>query len=208
MDHNFVRGDAFFARYSFEHERDFTPQNLPGFGAFDNNLTQNLTVSYTRMLSPGAVNTFWFGMSRLSMHRYSENNFTRDYVTQLGIQGVGFGGKGAWGMPWFAIQGYDGMGDSFAATPVQDWDTLLQFGDIWNRQLGRHSLRAGGDYRRFFLAVGGFFPKPGVFPIKKGFTTPPRPNHGTRAGPAPFPLGPPLGEQPQAGRSAHEPAPA
>ena len=199
MDHNFVRGDAFFARYSFGHERDFTPQNLPGFGAFDNNLTQNLTVSYTRMLSPGAVNTFWFGMSRLSMHRYSENNFTRDYVTQLGIQGVGFGGKGAWGMPWFAIQGYDGMGDSFAATPVQDWDTVLQFGDIWNRQLGRHSLRAGGDYRRFFWPMWGFFQNRGFYQFTNGFTTATGTNDGTGAALASFLLGLPVVKQRQAG---------
>ena len=157
VDHNFSGGDTFFGRYSFGHERDFTPQNLPGFGAFDNNLAQNLALSETHVFSPTTVNTFWFAMSRLSMHRYSENNFTHDYVSELGIQGVGFGGKGAWGMPWFAIQGYDGIGDSFAATPVQAWDTVLQAGDIWNRQLGHHSLKLGGDYRRFIWPMWGFF---------------------------------------------------
>ncbi len=199
IDHNFARGDAFFARYSFGHERDFTPQNLPGFGAFDNNLAQNLTVSHTHIVSPTTVNTFWFGLSRLSMHRYSENNFTNDYVTQLGIQGVGFGGKGAWGMPWFAIQGYDGMGDSFAATPVQDWDTVLQFGDIWNRQLGRHSLKVGGDYRRFFWPMWGFFQNRGFYQFTNGFTTATGTNDGTGAALASFLLGLPVVKQRQAG---------
>ena len=146
VDRNFARGDAVFARYSIGHELDFTPQNLPGFGAFDDNLAQNLTVSYTHLMAPVSVNTLYLGLSRLSMHRYSENNFTHDYVTQLGIQGVGFGGKGAWGMPWFALQGYSGFGDTFAATPVQDWDSVVQVGDIWHRQLSRHSVRIGGDY--------------------------------------------------------------
>ena len=199
IDRNFGGGDALFARYSFGHENDFTPQNLPGFGAFDNNLAQNLTISQTHILSPLTVNTFYFGLSRLSMHRYSQNNFTNDYVTQLGIQGVGFGGKGAWGMPWFAVQGYDGMGDSFAATPVQDWDTNLQFGDVWNHQMNRHSLKVGGDYRRYYWPMLGFFQNRGFYQFTNGFTTRTATNDGTGAGLASFLLGLPVVKQRQAG---------
>jgi hypothetical protein len=199
VDHNFREGDTLFARYSIAHETDFTPQNLPGFGAFDDNQVQNLTVSYTHILSPVSVNTLWFGMSRLSMHRYSENNFTNDYVTQLGIQGVGFGGKGAWGMPWFAVQGYDGFGDSFAATPVQDWDTVLQFGDTWNRQMGRHALKAGGDFRRFIWPMWGFFQNRGFYQFTNGFTTRTATNDGTGAALASFLMGLPAVKQRQAG---------
>lgn len=199
IDHNFRTGDALFARYSIGHEKDFTPQNLPGFGAFDDNQAQNLTVSYTHIISPVSVNTFWFGLSRLSMHRFSENNFVNDYVTQLGIQGVGFGGKGAWGMPWFAVQGYDGFGDSFAATPVQDWDTVLQFGDIWNHQMGRHALKAGGDFRRFIWPMWGFFQNRGFYQFTNGFTTQTATNDGTGAALAGFLLGLPAVKQRQAG---------
>lgn len=199
IDHNFSRGDSLFARYSLGREADFTPQNLPGFGAFDNNQAQNLTVSHTHIISPTAVNSFWFGLSRLSMHRYSENNFTNDYVSQLGIQGVGFGGKGAWGMPWFAVQGYDGIGDSFAATPVKAWDTVLQVGDIWNRQMGRHSLKVGGDYRRFFWPMWGFFQNRGFYQFTNGFTTRTATNDGTGAALASFLLGLPVVKQRQAG---------
>ncbi len=199
LDYNFAGGDTFFARYSAQSERDFTPQNLPGFGAFDSNLAQNSTISYTRVLSPSAVNTFWFGLSRLSMHRYSENNFTHDFVSELGIAGIGFGGKGAWGMPWFAVQGYNGIGDSFAATPVQDWDTVLQWGDIWSRQIGRHSVRLGGDYRYFFWPMWGFFQNRGFYQFTSGFTTRTATNDGTGAALASFLLGLPAVKQRQAG---------
>jgi hypothetical protein len=198
-DRNFGKGDALFARYSIGHESDFTPQNLPGFGAFDDNLAQNLTVSHTHILSPVSVNTIYFGLSRLSMHRYSENNFTNDYVTQLGIQGVGFGGKGAWGMPWFALQGYSGFGDSFAATPVQDWDSVLQVGDTWNRQFGRHSVKAGGDYRKYYWPMWGFFQNRGYYQFTNGFTTQTSTNDGTGSGLASFLLGLPVVRQRQAG---------
>ena len=38
-------------------------------------------------------------MSRLSMDHTSENNSKNDIVGQLGIEGIGFGGPGAWGTP-------------------------------------------------------------------------------------------------------------
>ena len=101
FDQNLPHGDALFARYSFEVERDFTPENLPGFGSFDNNMAQNVTLQYTHLISSTSVNVLWLGMSRLSMHRYSQD--TTDYVDELGIQGAGFGGQGAWGMPYVTV---------------------------------------------------------------------------------------------------------
>ena len=199
IDQNLRHGDALFGRYSFLSERDFTPENLPGFGSFDNNLAQNLTIQHTHLISSTSVNVLWFGMSRLSMHRYSQNNFTNDYVTQLGIQGVGFGGKGAWGMPYMAVQGYNPFGDSFAATPVQDWDTTLQVGDIWNKQWGRHSLKVGGDFRRYYWPMWGFFQNRGYYQFTNGFTTQTATNDGTGAALAGFLLGLPVVKQRQAG---------
>src|SRR5712691_5522843 len=43
FDQTFKRGDGLFARYSFSSERGFMPQNLPGFGAIHDNLSQNGT---------------------------------------------------------------------------------------------------------------------------------------------------------------------
>jgi len=56
------------------------------------------------------------------MDRTSQNDGVNDIVSALGIQGIGFGGKNAWGSPWFAVQGYTGIGDTFAATPMHAWD--------------------------------------------------------------------------------------
>jgi hypothetical protein len=199
IDQNLSHGDALFARYSFESERDFTPENLPGFGSFDNNLAQNMTLQHTHLISSTAVNVFWVGFSRLSMHRYSQNNFTNDYVSQLGIQGVGFGGQGAWGMPYVTVQGYNAFGDSYAATPVHDWDTTIQVGDIWNKQLGKHSLKVGGDYRNYDWPMWGFFQNRGYYQFTNGFTTQTATNDGTGAALASLLLGLPVVKQRQAG---------
>ena len=199
VDQNLPRGDALFARYSFLAERDFTPQNLPGFGSFDNNLAQNATLQYTHLISSTSVNVLWLGVSRLSMHRYSQDNFTDNYTAQLGIQGVGFGGQGAWGMPYVTVQGYNAFGDSYIGTPVHDWDTVLQAGDIWNKQWGRHSLKLGGDARDFDWPMWGFFQSRGYYQFSNGFTTQTATNDGTGASLASFLLGLPIVKQRQAG---------
>ena len=66
-----------------------------------------------------------------------ERKLANDIVSELGIQGVGFGGKGAFGAPWFNVQGYSGMGDSFAATPMHAWDTIVEGRDAFSWQTGR-----------------------------------------------------------------------
>lgn len=199
LDHNFGRGDSLFARYSIEHESGFTPVNLPGFGLFNDNLAQNLTVSYTHIFSGTTINNVSFGMSRLSMHEYSQNNFTHNYVAQLGIQGVSWGGEGAWGMPYFNVQNYSPIGDSYTATPVHDWDTFLDLQDTWSRQAGHHSLQIGGSYLPFFWPMWGFFETRGYYQFTNGFTTQTATNDGTGSGLASFLLGLPVVKQRQAG---------
>jgi len=134
FDQTFKRGDSLFARYSFSSERGFMPQNLPGFGANHDNLSQNGTVGWNHIFSPRLVNMGTITVSRLAMHRTSENSFTNDIVSQLGITGVGFGGEGAFGAPWFAVQGYSGMGDTYIATPMHAW---IRFSKRATRWVGR-----------------------------------------------------------------------
>ena len=126
MDRVFDSGDSVFVRYTAGDESGFTPQNLPGFGAFHDNLAQDGNISWNRVLSPNLVNTASVSASRLAMFRHSENNGNNDIVSQLGIQGVGFGGKGAYGAPYFNVQGYSGMGDTYLATPGHSWGTILE----------------------------------------------------------------------------------
>jgi len=199
FDHTLKRGDSFFARYSFSSERGFTPQNLPGFGAIHDNLAQNGTIGWTHVISPNIVNLASVTVSRLAMHRTSENSFTNDIVSELGITGIGFGGEGAFGAPWFNVQGYSGMGDTFIATPVQMWNTILEARDSLNWQVGRHSLKFGASYRYFIWPMWGFFQNRGYYQFTNGFTTETATNDGTGSALASFLLGLPAVKQRQAG---------
>jgi hypothetical protein len=199
IDRTFNRGDAILLRYSFSSENGFMPQNLPGFGAHHDNLSQNGTLSWTRLISPKMVNIGSITVSRLAMHRTSENSFTNDIVSELGITGVGFGGKGAFGAPWFNVQGYSGMGDTYIATPMHAWDTILEARDSLSWQAGRHSLKLGGSYRHFIWPMWGFFQNRGYYQFTNGFTTRTATNDGTGSALASFLLGLPAVKQRQAG---------
>jgi Carboxypeptidase regulatory-like domain len=199
FDQTLSGGDSLFARYSFSSERGFTPQNLPGFGALHDNLAQNGTIGWTRIINPNIVNIATVTVSRLAMHRTSENSFTNDIVSELGITGIGFGGEGAFGAPWFNVQGYSGMGDTFVATPMHAWDTILEGRDLLSWQIGRHSLKFGASYRRFIWPMWGFFQNRGFYQFTNGFTTQTATNDGTGSALASFLLGLPAVKQRQAG---------
>lgn len=199
FDHMLSGGDSLFARYSFSSERGFTPQNLPGFGALHNNLSQHGSVGWTKVISPTIVNIATITASRLAMHRTSENSFTNDIVSELGITGVGFGGEGALGAPWFNVQGYSGMGDSFIATPMHAWNTILEARDSLSWQVGRHNLKFGASYRHFIWPMWGFFQNRGYYQFTNGFTTQTATNDGTGSALASFLLGLPAVKQRQAG---------
>ncbi|HEX6045940.1 MAG TPA: carboxypeptidase-like regulatory domain-containing protein [Pyrinomonadaceae bacterium] len=199
VDHTFNSRDSLFARYSFSSEKGFMPQNLPGFGAFHDNLSQHGTIGWTRVISPTIVNIASVSVSRLAMHRTSENSFTNDIVSELGITGVGFGGEGAYGAPWFNVQGFSGMGDTFVATPMHAWNTILEARDALNWQVGRHSLKIGASYRRFIWPMWGFFQNRGYYQFTNGFTTQTATNDGTGSALASFLLGLPAVKQRQAG---------
>jgi hypothetical protein len=199
FDYNFTGGDSLAARYSASKENGFMPQNLPGFGAFHDNFSQHGSVSWNHIFSPAVVNTASLTVSRLAMHRSSENSESNDIISDLGIQGVGFGGQGAFGAPWFNVQGYSGMGDTFAATPMRAWDTILELRDHLSWQRGRHSLKFGGSYRNYIWPMWGFFQNRGYYQFTNGFTTQTGTNDGTGSALASFLLGLPAVKQRQAG---------
>ena len=199
VDQMFAHGDSLAGRYSGSSENGFMPQNLPGFGAIHDNRSQQGSVSWTRIISPRMVNIAAIAVSRLAMHRSSENSESNDIVSELGIKGVGFGGKGAFGAPWFNVQGFSGMGDTFAATPMHAWDTILEARDLLTWQVGRHSLKFGGSYRRYIWPMWGFFQNRGYYQFTNGFTTQTATSDGTGSALASFLLGLPAVKQRQAG---------
>jgi Carboxypeptidase regulatory-like domain len=208
VDQMLSNGDSIAARYSLSAERGFFPGEmppggvgslLPGFGSFSDNFSQQGNISWNKIISPTKVNTAAITFSRLAMHRYEENAYANDIVTQLGIQGIGFGGNGAYGAPYFNVQGYSPMGDNFSATPMKAWDTVIEGRDTLSLQEGRHSLKFGVAYTRYIWPMWGFFQNRGYYQFTNGYTTQTGANDGTGSALASFLLGLPAVKQRQAG---------
>jgi hypothetical protein len=207
VDHDFSNNDTAMARYSLGSENGFSPSNgststtanLPGFGANFDNLSQQAVISWNHAFTSNKLNTASLALSRLSMDHTSQNNNVNDIVGQLGIQGIGFGGPGAWGAPWFAAQGYTGIGDTFAATPMHAWDTTIELRDTFAWQRGHHALRFGGDARRYIWPMWGFFQNRGFYQFTNGYTTQFGFNDGSGSGLASLLLSLPTVKQRQAG---------
>jgi hypothetical protein len=207
VDHDFSNGDTAMVRYSLGAENGFSPssgvtsttENLPGFGAKFDNLSQQAVISWNHVFSSNRLNTASLAMSRLSMNRTSQNDDVNNIVGELGIQGIGFGGPGAWGAPWFAAQGYTGIGDTFAATPMHAWDTTVELRDTFAWQRGHHAIRFGGDARRYIWPMWGFFQNRGYYQFTNGYTSEFGFNDGSGNGFASLLLSLPTVKQRQAG---------
>ncbi len=199
VDHNFSNGDTLLVRYSAGGEHGFSPssgmtsttENLPGFGVNFNNLSQQAVGSWNHIFASNRVNTASLAVSRLSMDRTSQNDGVNDIVGALGIQGIGFGG--------IAAQGYTGIGDTFAATPMHAWDTMYEFRDTYAWQHGRHGIKFGGDYHWYTWPMWGFFQNRGYYQYTTGYTTEFGFNDGSGSGLASMLLSLPAVKQRQAG---------
>ena len=198
IDRNFGTGDTLYGRYSLGGENGFTPENLPGFGSFHDNLSQHFTTAWNHILSSSMVNTASFAMSRLAMHRDQENANKNDIIGELGIQGIGCCGKEAFGSPYFNVQGYSPIGDSYIATPMYPRDGLFEGRDTFSWQRGRHALKFGASYKRYIWPMWGYFQNRGYYQFTNGFTTQTATGDGTGNALASFELGLPAVRQRQA----------
>ena len=199
VDRDFSNGSTVFARYSAQGEHGFMPENLPGFGYFHDNLAQQGVLGLSLVISPRMLNTATLAISRLSMNHTTESANKNDIVSELGIQGVGFGGPGAWGAPYFTVQGFSPFGDSYSATPMHAWDTIIEGRDSLSWQTGKHTLKFGAVYQWYIWPMWGFFQNRGYYQFTSGFTTQTLTNDGTGSALASFLLGMPVVRQRQAG---------
>src|SRR2546426_3579178 len=126
IDHIFSNSDTLSSRYSLSSEHGFMPINLPGFGTSHDDFSQQGSLAWNRIITPNMVNIAALTFSRLAMSHFTQSAFSNDIVSQLGILGVGFGGPGALGAPWFNVQGFSGMGDTYAATPMRALVTTVE----------------------------------------------------------------------------------
>ena len=165
LDRAWGNGTLLYGRYSLSDETGFTPQNLPGFGAYHDNRVHNLTVTLLNPTTKRLLTETRFGFARMRMHRFGESANGTNHIAQLGIPGVGYGGEDAYGLPLFDIQGYDPIGDSLLCTPCQVLEQQLPGRRARDLELGE----AFGEVRRrraqVQLGHARLLPEPRILPV-------------------------------------------
>ena len=119
---------------------------IPGFGDHRHATRQILTLNETHVVSPTVVNEARLGFNRIGIT--FQQNSTTDPTT-LGIQS---GTTGPVGLPQITINGPGLTLGGPAGFPQGRNDTLGVFSDTLTVTHGKHSIRTGGEFRRFINA--------------------------------------------------------
>jgi hypothetical protein len=148
VSHNFSSKDRLHGYYAFQRDQRGEPilqgNNIPGFGDTRQSHRQIFTLNETRTISPHVVNEARFGFNRIHI-LFSPNaelnplDFNiKDGVTDpIGLPQISVGGGGVnFGGP--------------AGFPQGRSDTTFVVSDTLDYLHGNHSLKFGGEARRFY----------------------------------------------------------
>lgn len=146
-------------------------------------------VAHDWILGPTLVNRFSVGFNRDAPFTGSPT-VGEGWPAQLGIRGTGDDTGGAFPRISFGSEIDDGAALGGEANSYQAENSFI-FSDVLTKVFGRHSVRVGGDYRRYQLNARVFHRTHGTFNFGSGFTSnPASPNRvNTGSGVATFLLG-------------------
>jgi hypothetical protein len=138
VDYNLNDSTKLFARYSSAVEDASIPVVLPQRANLDNAIPRNVAAGMTQVISANKVNDIRLGFNRLNfLYGLPELTFpVNGGSTQLPnfiIGSLNFGGAGP----------YNATGQGGVA---QSRDNTYQLWDVFAWQLGRHSIKLGGEF--------------------------------------------------------------
>jgi outer membrane receptor protein involved in Fe transport len=150
-DYNPHPSDSFFVRFLRNDESVSTPpQFLNGVKGTSFGLTAwTAGGHYTHIFSPQLINDFGFGGSTIAWSTLSLLANQEDIATKVGIENTaGINDPRFSGTPAISIPGLLSLGDQ---SPLARYGHLYQAMDAITWQLGKHSLKFGGDWRRNYV---------------------------------------------------------
>jgi outer membrane receptor protein involved in Fe transport len=148
VSHNFSPKDRLHGYYAFQRDLRGEPtlqgNNIPGFGDTRQSHRQIFTLNETRIFSSRVVNEARFGFNRIHI-LFSPNAKLNplDFNIQDGV-------TDAIGLPQIAVGGGGINMGGPTGFPQGRSDTTFVFSDTLNYLRGNHSLKFGGELRRFY----------------------------------------------------------
>jgi hypothetical protein len=141
IDYTFSERLRLFTRYSAATEDASIPASITNRAGLDNSVPRNVAVGFSQVVSPSKVNDLRLGFSRLNFlyglpePSFQVNGSAASLPNFIAGQ-LNFGGAGP----------YNATGPGGIA---QSRDNVYQAWDIFAWQLGRHSLKIGGEFDTF-----------------------------------------------------------
>lgn len=146
----FSAKDTLHGFYAAQEDTRIEPtlqgDNLPGFGDHRHSTRQILTLNETHIFSPTVVNEARLGFNRIGI------NFLPNVTTDPTTLGIDTGTSGPVGIPYIQLLGPNAYFGGPAAEPQGREDTLAIFSDALTLTHGKHSIKTGGEFRRFINA--------------------------------------------------------
>jgi len=169
-DHNLTSSDqlwgvAFFQKSPTSQDLPFTGASLPGWGQVSTASTKQFTVSHTHTFSSLMLNEFRLGYSRLNFDAVEPQNPASP--ASFGFTGINPQNSAAASMPLVSVTGFFTLGFSNNG-PQPRKDQNYQLTDNFSKILGKHTMKFGGDARRFQVDNPFFFSNNGAFSFGGG----------------------------------------
>ena len=148
--HQFRASDSLHVFYAFQKDVRTEPalqgNTIPGWGDHRNAHRQILTFNETHIFSPNFVNEARLGFNRISIA------FNPANLTDPTSVGIGDGLQGPVGLPQISLSDIGLNFGGPSGFPQGREDTLGVFSDTATLLRGRHTLKFGGEFRRYLAA--------------------------------------------------------
>jgi hypothetical protein len=158
ISHNFNSNDHLHGYYAFQKDLRGEPNlqgnNVPGFGDTRQSNRQVMTINETHTFGGNMVNELRFGFNRIHI------TFTPNFQVSAADFNIDSGVTNPIGLPSISITGGINIGGP-ANFPQGRTDSTFVLSDTLNYQHGNHSIKFGGEWRRFHN--GNFTSDPGTF---------------------------------------------
>ncbi|MDQ2925952.1 MAG: TonB-dependent receptor [Acidobacteriota bacterium] len=142
--------DSLHGFYAFQRDVRTEPNlqgdTIPGFGDHRAAHRQVLTFNETHIFSPTFVNEARLGFNRISI------SFNPATLIDPSTVGIGDGFTGPVGIPQITLSDIGLTFGGPAGFPQGRSDTLGVFSDTATKLAGRHTLKFGGEFRRYLVA--------------------------------------------------------
>ena len=147
VNHILGKDDRLHVYYAFQRDLRGEPNlqgnTLPGFGDTRKSRRQIFTLNETHTFGPNLVNEARFGFNRIHI------TFTPNALLNPADFGIRNGINEPIGLPQISITGFNFNIGGPAGFPQGRGDTTFVFSDTASYLRGAHSLKIGGEFRRF-----------------------------------------------------------